>query len=132
MTQAAKFKEVESLCGVARLAILEAMTHAADLQEGELRNDAIETIADTVNGFIEMFKGGSEGTWEVQTIVGDSWENLWNVDGKPTRFKSEAEAKQELDDFFAEQAEAVAKGHMDLLYDREDYQVVEVIHGQQS
>lgn len=52
-----KFKDVESLCGIARLALMQAIVEAGQIEDEEFRNDAAETIAGTVNEFVEIFKG---------------------------------------------------------------------------
>ena len=54
---AEQFKRVESLCGITRLGIFEAMSEASGIEDEELKDDAIETIAGTINEFITMFKG---------------------------------------------------------------------------
>lgn len=54
---AAAFKNVESLCGVARIAISEALAHAGSMPEGELRQDAIETLEGTLTAILHMYNG---------------------------------------------------------------------------
>ena len=57
MTEQESFKEVESLCGVARLAILEAFAHTKAIPEGELRQDAIKTLEDTLLDILGVYRG---------------------------------------------------------------------------
>lgn len=50
------FKDVESLCGVTRLAIGEAFTKASMIVEPELRKDAIETLEGLLVDILNMYK----------------------------------------------------------------------------
>ncbi len=54
------FKQVESLCGVARIAVSEAMAHASSLPEGEMREEAIETLQGTLTAILYMYNGKEE------------------------------------------------------------------------
>jgi len=66
--------------------------------------------------------------WEVQEFTFcDGWINTWSdKNEEPLYFKSEDEAKQELDDFLFDQSEAVENGAMVDKYDIENYRIVKV------
>ena len=65
------------------------------------------------------------GLWKVERKDVSGWEDAdWTVDDKPQRFNSEAEAIAEIDEFIADQHEAVNAGNMDDKYDRNDYRPV--------
>jgi hypothetical protein len=77
----------------------------------------------------------SNQKWEVQTLFSYGWDNVWeNVwndydddnNTTPVTFDSPEEAQAELDDMFNDVAEAVARGDMDTMYDRDDYRIVPV------
>ena len=58
---ATRFKHVESLCGVARISIAEAFANAALIPEGELREEAVLTLEETLKDIFEHYKGHTEG-----------------------------------------------------------------------
>tara|TARA_Y100000034_G_scaffold117668_1_gene157372 strand:- start:227 stop:433 length:207 start_codon:yes stop_codon:yes gene_type:complete len=62
---------------------------------------------------------------ETKTLC-DGFVNVWTTDGQPTTFHTEAEAKQELNDYLEEQHDAVDAGDMTDKYPCEDFRVVEV------
>jgi hypothetical protein len=68
--------------------------------------------------------------WVVKTQMGNGWENTWQEeDEKGNRvlstYPTKGRAEYELDWFLNEQAEAVAEGRMEHVYDREDFMVCE-------
>jgi len=66
-------------------------------------------------------------TYEVQTRVYNSWENVWtdSLDDTIVIFASREAAQADLNDFLRELAYAVKAGHLDD-YNPEDYRIVEV------
>ena len=66
-------------------------------------------------------------TYEVQTRMYNSWENVWtdSLDDTIVTFATREEARAELDDFLSELAYAVKAGHLDD-FNPEDYRIVEV------
>jgi len=67
-----------------------------------------------------------EGRWEVQMRIGGEWENIWTEDEKPLTFASKEEAKKELDNHFKDMEDAVKKGDMIDMDDREDFRIVRI------
>ena len=66
-------------------------------------------------------------TYEVQTRMYNSWENVWtdSLDDTIVTFATHEAALAELNDFLAELAYAVKAGHLDD-FNPEDYRIVEV------
>ena len=66
-------------------------------------------------------------TYEVQTRVYNSWENVWtdSLDDTIVIFASREAAQADLNDFLRELAYAVKAGHLDD-YSPDDYRIVEV------
>jgi len=66
-------------------------------------------------------------TYEVQTRMVNSWENVWtdSLDDTIVIFATREDARAELDDFLSELAYAVKAGHLDD-FNPEDYRIVEV------
>jgi len=66
-------------------------------------------------------------TYEVQTRMYSSWENVWtdSLDDTIVTFATHEAAQTELNDFLRELAYAVKAGHLDD-YSPEDYRIVEV------
>jgi hypothetical protein len=58
--------------------------------------------------------------YEVQTRMGNTWENCWTEDGTPQTFATRADARAELRQFIKD-AKACLDG-----YDNADYRVAEV------
>jgi len=65
-------------------------------------------------------------TYEVQTRVYNSWENVWtdSLDDTIVIFASREAAQADLNDFLRELAYAVKAGHLDD-YSPDDYRIVE-------
>jgi predicted DNA-binding WGR domain protein len=70
--------------------------------------------------------------YEVQeyTLCG-GWVNNWSYvdsagESQPTTFDSELEARASLDEFFNDEAEAVAQGYIEDMPDAEQFRIVEV------
>jgi hypothetical protein len=66
-------------------------------------------------------------TYEVQTRMYNSWENVWtdSLDDTIVIFATREAAQADLNDFLRELAYAVKAGHLDD-YNPEDYRIVEV------
>ena len=66
-------------------------------------------------------------TYEVQTRMINSWENVWtdSLDDTIVIFATREDARAELDDFLSELAYAVKAGHLDD-FNPDDYRIVEV------
>jgi hypothetical protein len=62
IAQATQFKRVESLCGVWRLAMAEALEVTAQMTEGEMKVEAAKTLTETLLGSVEAFKAFGEPT----------------------------------------------------------------------
>jgi len=71
------------------------------------------------------------GDWEVQEFcLCGGWTNTWTYeeDGEylPTKFTSEEEARESLDDFLAQMQEEYEADNMADVPDRDDFRIVEV------
>lgn len=55
--EAGVFKEVESLCGVVRLAMGQAIAFAHSITDADLRSDAVVTLQETFEELLQQFKG---------------------------------------------------------------------------
>lgn len=66
-------------------------------------------------------------TYEVQTRMINSWENVWtdSLDDTIVTFATREDARAELNDFLSELAYAVKAGHLDD-FNPDDYRIVEV------
>ena len=62
--------------------------------------------------------------WEVQEFTLCGWANNWDTDGKPSVFKSKADAEEELNWFLAECQDEVEAGNLEDVPDREDFRIV--------
>jgi len=65
--------------------------------------------------------------YEVQTLLGNDFENCWSEDDLPQKFFTEVEAWQEIQDHINRVKIAVESGHMDTLEDSDNYRVVKII-----
>lgn len=101
---------------------------ACDVREAAA-NRPLERLRHHVTGAIQ--RGEAEAIveqpvrWEVQTRIGDGWQNCWceDDDVTPLTFATGAEAHAVLDAYLAEQWEAYTKGDMEALYRRSEFQV---------
>ena len=64
--------------------------------------------------------------FEIQTRFINDWENVWHCDGQLERFSTYEAAKESLNDFLDEMAEAHFNGDIEDTYDIEDFRIVEV------
>ena len=67
--------------------------------------------------------------YEIQHLtLCDGWINTWSdgETGEPTVYSSYAEAKEELEDFLDNEAEAYFNGWIEDKYDADDYRIVEI------
>lgn len=64
--------------------------------------------------------------YEVQTLIGDQWENIWTEDGQPQEFKTRQEAQAEIDQLIADTIEAAAEGSMAEPYSRDNYRIFRI------
>jgi hypothetical protein len=84
-----------------------------------------------------MFKNENHGAviaprFEIQTWVGNEWENLWHYEDDngeriPMTFASEAEARHELAEYFREQVAAYEAGLIHDLSDFENHRIEEIV-----
>lgn len=84
---------------------------------------------DTANGqqVLAKIRGTSIPVrYEVQTAMGNDWENCWTENEKPQYFESEDAAQAEITDHLDTVADAVAAGHMQSEYDPADYRIMPV------
>lgn len=63
--------------------------------------------------------------YEVQEYtLCDGWVNNWSDESGPTQFNSEYEARACLDEFFNDEAEAVAQGYIEDMPDADQFRIV--------
>lgn len=63
--QAQDFKRVEHACTFARLAFTEALLVTAVMTKGQMKNDAVLTLQDTLEDVISLYSNGPEKKVEV-------------------------------------------------------------------
>lgn len=69
--------------------------------------------------------------FEVQTLMGNDWENCWSTHHKdgsttPSTYATREEAQAAIDEHLQDVREAVAEGDMAEEYDPEDYRIEEL------
>lgn len=62
--------------------------------------------------------------WEVQTLIGNGWENVWELDEQPETFDSYDEADVALAEHLRDCQWAVDAGHLDDMPDRDEFRIV--------
>lgn len=62
--------------------------------------------------------------WEVLTLIGTHWENVWEQDGEPWTFDSYEEAEAEMLDHLADCRMAVQSGDMVAAPARDAFRIV--------
>lgn len=69
-------------------------------------------------------------SFEIQEFtLFDGWINTWSDEnGKPSQFKTEVEAWDELDGFLSDMQRAVNRGDMEDMPSRDDYRIVCVLN----
>ncbi|MDI1360648.1 hypothetical protein [Methylotenera sp.] len=63
-----RFKNVESLMGVARISFAEAIMHTQNILNPELKQDAITTLQGGVEDLINLFKGDKDEPGTVKVV----------------------------------------------------------------
>ena len=61
--------------------------------------------------------------WEVLTLVGHYWENVWSLDGEPETFDSYGDADAALAEHLRECQWAVDAGHLDYMPTRDSFRI---------
>ena len=62
--------------------------------------------------------------WEVQTLIGNDWENVWTCDDEPETFASHYEADAILAEHLRDCRMAVDAGDLDDMPDRDEFRIV--------
>ena len=62
--------------------------------------------------------------WEVLTLIGNHWENVWSIDDEPETFESHAEAIAALDEYLRDCSQAFLDGDMsDMPLERDAFRI---------
>ena len=64
--------------------------------------------------------------WEVLTLVGNDWENVWSIDEQPEIFESAAEADAALAEHLRDCQWAVNAGHLDDMPARDAFRIATI------
>ena len=62
----------------------------------------------------------------LQNTICDGWVNTWTSDDVPEHFDSFEDAVEELDTFLMDTQESFEQGHLNSMYKREEFKIVEV------
>lgn len=61
--------------------------------------------------------------FEVHTLIGDKWENTWNVEGIPVEFETYQEAVAAIEEHLSDTISAAEEGHLAEPYQRDQFHV---------
>ena len=68
----------------------------------------------------------AEQRWEVLTLTGNYWENVWSIDEQPEIFESAAEADAALAEHLRDCQWAVNAGHLDDMPARDAFRIATI------
>lgn len=68
--------------------------------------------------------------YAVETLMVCNWENCWTEDDEPLTFSTIDEARDALNEFLNDVADAAAAGFMSEGYNPDDYRIVELKEGE--
>lgn len=67
--------------------------------------------------------------WEVLTLIGNHWENVWTCDDEPVTFASRYEADAELADHLRDCRMAFDAGDLEDMPDRDEFRIAPYMGG---
>ena len=67
--------------------------------------------------------------WEVLTLCGGHYENVWSIDEQPEVFGSYDDAWTALNEHLSECESAVRLGHLDAMPSRDEFQIAPYVGG---